>query len=67
MKLLLVEDHPSLAEAFQDRLSRAGFAVDHAGSIARARQFVERSAYDLALLDLGLPDGSGLELLEEWR
>ena len=67
MKLLLVEDHPSLAEAFQDGLSRAGFAVDHAGSIARARQFVERSADDLALLDLGLPEGSGLELLEEWR
>ena len=67
MKLLLAEDHPSLAEAFRDGLPRASFAVDHAGSIARARQFVERSAYDLALLDLGLPDGSGLELLEEWR
>jgi two-component system OmpR family response regulator len=67
MRLLLVEDHASLAEAFREGLSRAGFAVDHAASISAARKCAGRSDYDLVLLDLGLPDGSGLELLDEWR
>lgn len=67
MRLLLVEDHPSLAEAFDEGLSRAGFAVDRAGSVAAARLCCDEAEYDLALLDLGLPDGSGLDLLEEWR
>lgn len=67
MRLLLVEDHTSLAEMFNDGLSRAGFAVDCAASISAARSCVETADYDLALLDLGLPDGSGLVLLEEWR
>jgi two-component system OmpR family response regulator len=67
MRLLLVEDHASLAEAFDHGLTRAGFAVDCAGSVREGRDFFERAEYDLALLDLGLPDGSGLDLLEEWR
>ena len=67
MRLLLVEDHLSLAEAFHDGLSRAGFAVDPADSLATARALFSKSDYDLVLLDLGLPDGSGLQLLEEWR
>lgn len=66
-RLLLVEDHAGLAQAFDDGLTRAGFAVDQAASIREAREHAERSSYDLVLLDLGLPDGSGLELLEEWR
>lgn len=67
MRLLLVEDHPSLAEAFDIGLTKAGFAVDRAGSVAAARQFFAEADYDLALLDLGLPDGNGLDLLQEWR
>ena len=56
-----------LAEAFDVGLSRAGFAVDHAPSISQARAMFAHYEYDLALLDLGLPDGSGLDLLDEWR
>lgn len=67
MRLLLVEDHVSLSEMFDEGLSRAGFAVDSATSIDAARSCVEAADYDLALLDLGLPDGNGLVLLEEWR
>jgi two-component system OmpR family response regulator len=52
---------------FDDGLSRAGFAVDCASSVRAARSCVENADYDLALLDLGLPDGNGLVLLEEWR
>lgn len=67
MRILLVEDHPPLAEALRDALERAGFAVDVAGDIAAARAFARDVQHDLTLLDVGLPDGSGLDLLAEWR
>lgn len=67
MRVLLVEDHPPLAEAIRDALARAGFAVDHAGSAEAARSCRAVAAHDLALLDLGLPDGDGRDLLAEWR
>lgn len=67
MRTLLVEDHPALADAIAGGLSRAGFAVDVAGSMAEAREAVDLAPYDLTILDLGLPDGSGLDLLKEWQ
>ena len=67
LRLLLVEDHAPLAEAFSDGLRRAGFAVDHAADAAEARELAANGSHDLALLDLGLPDGDGLALLTEWR
>lgn len=67
MRTLLVEDHPPLAEAIVGGLRRAGFAVDVAGTVKQAHEAFAFNEYDLAILDLGLPDGSGLELLENWR
>lgn len=67
MRILLVEDHPPLAEAVKDALQRAGFAVDHARSAREAREMASLAAYSLVLLDLGLPDGDGLALLPELR
>lgn len=67
MRVLLVEDHPPLAEAVCDALRRAGFAVDHAASAADAREMVVLADYALVLLDLGLPDGDGLGLLPDLR
>jgi two-component system OmpR family response regulator len=67
MRTLLVEDHPALAEAIAGGLARAGFAVDVGGSVAEAREAVDFATYDLTILDLGLPDGSGLDLLKEWQ
>lgn len=67
MRLLLVEDHLSLAEAVSAALRRAGFAVDHAANSADVRNFVVGTDYDLVVLDLGLPDGDGLDLLAELR
>lgn len=66
MRLLLVEDHPPLAEALRDGLARAGFAVDHAASAAAARDLARLGGHDLVVLDLGLPDGDGLDLLRQW-
>jgi two-component system OmpR family response regulator len=67
MRVLLVEDHPPLAEAVRDALARAGFAVDHAATAAEAREMAALAAHDLVLLDLGLPDGDGLKLLPVLR
>lgn len=67
MRVLLVEDHPPLAEAVYDALHRAGFAVDHAATAADAREMVVLADYALVLLDLGLPDGDGLGLLPDLR
>lgn len=67
MRVLLVEDHPPLAEAVKEALQRAGFAVDHARDARQAREMSGVAAYSLVLLDLGLPDGDGLALLPELR
>lgn len=67
MRVLLVEDHPPLAEAVCDALRRAGFAVDHAATAAEARELAAISDHALVLLDLGLPDGDGLTLLPVLR
>lgn len=63
MRVLLVEDHPPLAEAVSDALRRAGFAVDHAATAAEAQELAGLADHALVLLDLGLPDGDGLRLL----
>jgi DNA-binding response OmpR family regulator len=67
MRILLVEDHPPLAEAVCDALRRAGFAVDHASTVAEARELAGLADHALVLLDLGLPDGHGLRLLPVLR
>ncbi|TQV83108.1 response regulator transcription factor [Denitrobaculum tricleocarpae] len=63
MRVLLVEDHPPLAEAVRDALHRSGFVVDHAGTAQEADEMAALADYALVLLDLGLPDGDGLRLL----
>lgn len=67
MRVLLVEDHPTLAEAVSDALRRAGFAVDHAATAAEARDLSAVTDHALVLLDLGLPDDDGLRLLPVLR
>lgn len=67
VRTLLVEDHAELSAVIAGGLRRAGFAVDIAESVAEAREAVALGDYALAILDLGLPDGSGLDLLAEWR
>ena len=59
MRLLLVEDNARLAAAISDMLVLDGHAVDHAGDLATARDFVDTADYDLILLDIMLPDGDG--------
>ncbi|HKV08422.1 MAG TPA: response regulator transcription factor [Thermoanaerobaculia bacterium] len=67
MRLLLVEDEPLLARHLRQGLQEEAYAVDLAGSVREARERMEDAAYDLVVLDLMLPDGSGLDLLNLWR
>lgn len=67
MRLLLVEDERRLAERLARGLREEGFSVDCAASCAAAQDAAAATEYDLVLLDLGLPDGSGIELLRGWR
>ncbi|MBS9405316.1 response regulator transcription factor [Halomonas sp. TRM85114] len=67
MKLLLLEDDDLLAESLAESLKDSGYRVDLATSLEVARSLMATEHYVLAILDLGLPDGSGLELLKEWR
>lgn len=67
MRVLLVEDHPPLAEAVVDALRRSGFSVDHASTAAEACKIAGIADFALVILDLGLPDGDGLTLLPRLR
>ena len=66
-RLLLVEDTPSLAMLYQSVLARAGYGVACASTLAEARAQCERARPRLVLLDLQLPDGDGLDLLDTLR
>lgn len=67
MRLLLVEDEPDLANLLDRRLRRAGYAVDVAGTGQRAIDLAIENEYDIIVLDLMLPDTTGVELLKQWR
>ena len=67
MRLLLVEDDELLRSSLHESLSQAGFAVDATGSAATADQLAQQEDYRLIVLDIGLPDGDGLQLLARWR
>src|SRR5687768_4007681 len=63
MRILVVEDDDDLAEVVRLGLRQASYAVDRAGSVAEAERHLCATRFDVAVLDLGLPDGDGLDLL----
>ncbi len=67
MRLLLVEDDQLLSENLCRQLVTENFTVDVVGTAQGARQLAKQEDYRIIILDLGLPDGSGLELLKNWR
>lgn len=67
MRLLLVEDNRRLGALIVEGLVREGFAVDWRASLEGAFEARTLAAYDVILLDLGLPDGDGLDLLRRAR
>jgi DNA-binding response OmpR family regulator len=67
MRLLLVEDNARLASLIREGLDRQGFAVDWCETVDGAEHALTINDYDLMLLDLGLPDGEGLDLVRALR
>ncbi len=67
MRVLLIEDDAILGEAVRDYVASTGHAVDWMPNLENGREATDTVAYDLVLLDLRLPDGSGLTLLNELR
>jgi len=67
MRLLLTEDEPYLASSLKKYLGNDGFIVDSTSTIRESQKALMSEMYDIVLLDLNLPDGDGLSLLEEIR
>ncbi len=67
MRLLLIEDDAELSANLKKNLERAGFAVDSADNGIDGEFLGKTEPYDLIILDLGLPQRNGLEVLKNWR
>ncbi|MBK0034167.1 two-component system response regulator PmrA [Erwinia sp. S43] len=67
MKILIVEDDELLQKGLTLAMTGEGYAVDCAANATQAVVFLRSSQYSLIVLDLGLPDRDGTELLRQWR
>jgi len=67
MRILLIEDNPRLAGFVASGLEHAGFLVDFLGTAEEGEAALRVIDYDVLILDLGLPDYDGLELLSDLR
>jgi len=67
LRLLVVEDHADTARSLARLLGRAGFAVVTASDVASALAIAERESFDVLISDIGLPDGSGTDVMREVR
>ncbi len=67
MRILLVEDNAQLGDAVREQMVGDGHATDHMLTLQDARACLSTMSYDLILLDMMLPDGMGLSLLQKIR
>ncbi|WP_245601054.1 response regulator transcription factor [Marinobacterium jannaschii] len=67
MRLLLIEDDPNLGHFLKTNLMERNYLADLATNATDAKYLAAEISYDLIILDLGLPDQNGLDLLREWR
>ncbi len=66
-RILLLEDDPAIARTVIYTLEREGLTINHSLLLSDARTLLAQSRFDALILDVGLPDGNGLELLRELR
>ena len=67
MKILIVEDEEELAKSIAEYLSEENYLCEFASTFHEAMDKVEMYSYDCILLDITLPDGNGLKILEELK
>ena len=66
-QVLVVDDEPSILSTLKKALSLEGYAVDVAGGIGIAEERLAKKSFDMVLLDVALPDGDGIGLLQRLR
>ena len=66
-RILIVEDSPLVTDAFSVLFTEAGYDVDIAATVAEAVERGSEKQVDVMLLDLSLPDGDGLEIMDALR
>jgi DNA-binding response OmpR family regulator len=67
LRVLIVEDEIRIVELLTTGLSRTGFVVDSVSTCGEGQAALSLTSYDAVILDLGLPDGDGLQLLADMR
>jgi DNA-binding response OmpR family regulator len=67
MKVLIVEDQLRLGAFLEQGLKECAYTVSWVRTCAGARDALADSSHDVIVLDLGLPDGDGIDLLRQWR
>lgn len=67
LSVLLVEDEANLGETLRDYLRAKKFDVELASTAKAARELFSKQKFAIAILDIGLPDGSGMDLAREFR
>ncbi len=65
MNILLVDDHEDTSRAIKRLLERLGYSVSTADSVSQALEVSRVKPVDVVISDIGLPDGSGLDLMRE--
>lgn len=66
-KILIIEDEPDIRKTLKYNLSKEGFDVICASSLSEGKDYLNDDTFSLILLDLMLPDGSGLDLCRELK
>ena len=64
-RIFVVEDHPATARALKEYLETQGYAVSVAEDVASALEFSRDIDFDLLICDIGLPDGTGWDLMKK--
>lgn len=67
MKILIVEDEEGLRKTIIDFLKEEKYLCEYADSLVKASEKLELYEYDCLLVDIGLPDGNGLDLIKELK
>ncbi|WP_313056009.1 response regulator transcription factor [Pseudomonas lopnurensis] len=67
LDIILLEDEPILREELTDFLGNCGYPVESVATLAEFRSCFDSTRHRIAIIDLGLPDGDGLDLIRELR